>query len=75
MLRKKSYINLTIHTKQKWFLKLKKKKINYENNNTNNKGNETKFKQNFYSMSEGNTCIVEPNLKVLPFAIFSTGLD
>ena len=35
---------------------------------------ETKFKENFYSMSEGNTCIVEPNLEVLSFAIFSTGL-
>ena len=35
---------------------------------------ETKVKENFYSMSEGNTCKVEPNLEVLSFAIFSTGL-
>ena len=72
MLRKKSYISLTIHTIQKWFLKLKKKKT--ENNNKNNNSNEAKFKESFYYMSEGNTCIVEPNLEVLPFAIFSTGL-
>ena len=37
-----------------------KKIINYKNNS--NKSNKTKFNENFYSMSEGNTCIEEPNL-------------
>ena len=32
------------------------------NNNTNN----AKFKNNFYSMSDSNTCIAEPKLDVLP---------
>ena len=45
----------------------KKQKINYKNNN-NNKSNNAKFKNNFCSMSEGNTCIAEPKLDVLPFA-------
>ena len=45
----------------------KKQKINYKNNN-NNKTNNAKFKNNFCSMSEGNTCITEPKLDVLPFA-------
>ena len=44
----------------------KKQKINYKNNN-NNKTNNAKFKNNFCSMSEGNTCIAEPKLDVLPF--------
>ena len=42
-----------------------KKKLNYKNNNNNNdnnNNNKTKVKENFYSMSEGNTCIAEPNL-------------
>ena len=30
--------------------------------------NNAKFKNNNYSMSEGNTCIAEPKLEVLPFA-------
>ena len=36
---------------------------------TNNKikSNKTKFKENIFFMSEDNTCIAEPNLKV-PFA-------
>ena len=46
----------------------KKQKINYKNNNNNNKNNNAKFKNNFCSMSEGNTCIAEPKLDVLPFA-------
>ena len=28
----------------------------------------TKFTENSYSISEGNTCIAEPKLEVLPFA-------
>ena len=42
--------------------------MNYKNNNNNNQSNKKKFKENFYSMSEVNTCITEPNLEVLPFA-------
>ena len=45
----------------------KKQKINYKNNN-NNKTNNAMFKNNFCSLSEGNTCIPEPKLDVLPFA-------
>ena len=30
--------------------------------------NNVKLKNNFYSMSEGNTCIAEPKLEVLLFA-------
>ena len=44
---------------------IEKWKINYKNiinNNTNN----AKFKNNFYSMSDSNTCIAEPKLDVLP---------
>ena len=43
---------------------MKNKKKNSNNNMTNN----AKFKNNIYSMSEGNTCIAEPKLEVLPFA-------
>ena len=42
--------------------------MNYKNNNNNKQSNKKKFKENFYSMSEVNTCITEPNLEVLPFA-------
>ena len=38
------------------------------NNNNNNKSNKPKFQGNFYSMSEGNTCIAEPKLQILPFS-------
>ena len=39
----------------------------------NNKSNKTKLKENLYSMSDGNTCIAEPNLEVLlPFTQFNT---
>ena len=45
-----------------------KSKMNYKNNSNNNQSNKKKFKENFYSMSEANTYITEPNLEVLPFA-------
>ena len=45
-----------------------KQNIKHKNNNNNNKANNSKFKNNFYSMSEGNSCISEPKLEVLPFA-------
>ena len=46
---------------------MKNKKF-YHKNTNNNKSNKTKFKENVYSMSEGNTCTAEPNVEVLPFA-------
>ena len=45
----------------------------YENNNSS-KTNNTKFKDNYYSMLEGNTCRAEPKLEVLPLPYFSTRL-
>ena len=39
---------------------------NYKKND--NKTHNATFKENFFSMSEGNTCIAEPKLEVLPFA-------
>ena len=41
------------------------KKTNYE---SNNKANNEKFNINFYSMSQGNNCIAESKLELLPFA-------
>ena len=35
----------------------KNEKYKKNNNNNNNKTNNMKLKKNFYSMSEGNTCI------------------
>ena len=43
---------------------MEKQKINYRDNNKI-KNNKIKFKEKFYSMSEGNTSIAEPNIKVL----------
>ena len=43
--------------------------MNYKNKeNNNNNSSNIKFEENFYSMSNGNTCIAEPRLDVLRFA-------
>ena len=43
---------------------MKKYEVIHKSNN-NIKTNETKFKENFYSMLGGNTCVAEPNLEEL----------
>ena len=62
----KSHISFRIHTKQ-LFLKIMKNK-KYIIKTTTRRLNNVKLKNNFYSMSEGNTCIAEPKLEVLLFA-------
>ena len=51
MLYKKSYVSLTIHTKQKWFLKIMKKNKNIINKHYNNESYKIELKK-YYSMSE-----------------------
>ena len=41
--------------------------MNYKNNN-NSMTNNARFKINVYTMLQGNICIAEPKLEVLPFS-------
>ena len=60
--------SFTIHKTQKFLKIMKNRKWknnnNNNNNNSNNKTNDVKFKNSFYFMSEGNTCIAEPKLEI-----------
>ena len=59
----------TIHIYKKTFFNYKKTKIEIKTTTTALK-NELKYS----SVSEGNTCIAEPKLEVLPLIWFSKGL-
>ena len=67
MLYKKSYISLTIHTKQKWFLKIMKKQQQQQHQHHQQQQQRLIIQSLKIIFIPCNTCTAEPKLEVLPF--------
>ena len=57
-----------------WHKNLQRWKINNRNKHNNNYNSSNQKWAKVFLMSDGNTCIAEPHLEVLPLVWFSKGL-